>query len=108
MTPETKTKHEIITYLNTLLECWHVAYHTMGYGKRGVPDRLVCYRGRFVALEIKAPGGKPTAWQERCIAEINAAGGVAAVVSSVAEVRKLIEDTDRPFAKVSTRRLLGL
>lgn len=91
MTPESKVKKEIVAYLDSLPECWHVGYHTVGYGRRGVPDRLVCYRGRFVALEIKAPGGKATPWQERCIAEVNEAGGVAAIVSSVDHVRNIIE-----------------
>lgn len=92
MTPETKVKKEIIAYIDTLQECWHVAFHTMGYGKRGVPDRLICYRGRFIALEIKAPGGKATPWQERCIAEINAAGGVAKVVDSVIDLWYIFDE----------------
>lgn len=94
MTPESKVKKEIVVYLDSLPECWHVAYHTMGYGKRGVPDRLVCYRGRFIALEIKAPGGKATPWQERCIEEMVSAGGFAGVVHSVDEVRRLIAIVD--------------
>jgi hypothetical protein len=90
MTPETKVKKEIVAYLDTLPECWHVAIHNMGYGKRGVPDRLVCYRGYFIALEVKAPGGKATAWQERCLAEIQKAGGWSEVVHSADDVRRLI------------------
>lgn len=92
MTPESKVKKEIVAYLDSLPECWHVAYHTMGYGKRGVPDRLVCFRGRFIALEIKAPGGKATPWQERCIDEINEAGGYAYIVTSAAAVSNIIAD----------------
>lgn len=95
MTPETKVKKEIIAYLDTLSECWHVAYHSMGYGKRGVPDRIICYRGKFIALEIKAPGGKATPWQERCIAEINAALGDAGVVYSVDDVKEVIAQVER-------------
>lgn len=94
MTPETAVKKEIVAYLDTLPECWHVAYHNMGYGKRGVPDRLVCYRGRFLGLEIKAPGGKATAWQERCIEDIIIAGGFAGVVRSVDDVRTLLDVVD--------------
>ncbi len=108
MTPETLVKKAIVAYLDTLEECWHVAYHTMGYGKRGVPDRLVCYRGRFIALEIKAPGGKATAWQERAIKEINAAGGLAAVVDSVQDAQRVLDglhdsiDTLEYYASTST------
>lgn len=91
MTPETKVKKEIIKYLDTLSECFHFAVHNVGYGKRGLPDRLVCYRGRFIALEIKAPGGKATPWQERCIDEINASQGYAKVVENIAQVKDLIQ-----------------
>ncbi len=112
MTPETKTKRDIVAYLNTLEECWHVAYHTMGYGKRGVMDRLACYRGCFVGMEIKIPGKDATPWQARCIEEVIAAGGVAGVVRSVDDAKALIAEVDRrldnPFAKVSNRRLFGL
>jgi len=109
LTPESLVKRDIVAYLDTLEECWHIAFHNMGYGKRGVPDRLICYCGRFVALEIKAPGGKATAWQERAIKEINEAGGMAAVVSSVEETMRVIHAvTVLPWSTVSNRRLFGL
>ena len=98
MKTETDIKKEIVAYLDSLgPQCWHVAYHNLGYGRRGVPDRLVCYRGRFLALEVKRPPAErkknPQAekWQDREIAAIYAAGGVAHVVWSVEQVRNLIE-----------------
>ena len=33
-------------------------------GNTSVPDRLVCYQGRVLFLEIKAPGKKPTPKQD--------------------------------------------
>lgn len=43
-------------------------------------DILVCAYGRFLAIETKAPGKKPTPLQERCAQKIMRARGVALVV----------------------------
>lgn len=52
-------------------------------GHVGVPDLLCCYRGRFIALEVKLPGERPTAIQLVQIREITNAEGFAYVVFSV-------------------------
>lgn len=43
----------------------------------GVSDILACYKGKFLAIEIKSEGKFPTDWQERFIERINQAGGIA-------------------------------
>ena len=53
---------------------------SMGLGARGTPDFLICHRGRFLAVETKAPGGKPTPHQTLALARCRQAGGVAMVV----------------------------
>lgn len=100
MSPETKVKHAIKEYLDTipLDYMWHVAFHSVGYTKKGVPDRLLCYRGRFLAIEVKADETKkPTPWQAREIAAINTAGGEAIVVWNVDQVKQLIAMIDAEF-----------
>ena len=102
MTPESKIKKEIIAYLDSLGErCWHVAYHNMGYGRYGVPDRLVCYRGRFFAPEVKKKDAKARKRQEIEHVAINAADGLAVVVDSVEQVRALIEHIDQELDAVT-------
>lgn len=98
MTAESKIKKEIVAYLDSLgPSCWHCPIHNMGYGRRGIPDRLVCYRGRFLALEVKRPPEErrknPEAekWQEREMTAINCAFGYAYVVWSVDQVCSIIE-----------------
>lgn len=63
----------------------HGAYFYMpvptGYGRMGVPDFLICHRGRFIAVETKFGGRKPTALQEKEIDAIVAAKGDAIVVN---------------------------
>lgn len=91
MTPESKIKKEIVAYLDSLgPDCWHVAYHNMGYGRYGVPDRLVCYRGYFFAPEVKKKDEKARKRQETEHARINAAGGCAVVVDDVKQVKQII------------------
>ena len=79
-TPESKVKKQIRKMLDAA-----GAYYAMpigsGYGNSGVPDFVICYKGRFIAVEAKAGNNKPTALQEQHIADIQAAGGIALVIN---------------------------
>ena len=55
----------------------------------GVPDFLVCYNSRFIGIEVKRPGKKPTHEQRGELAWIHSAGGNVAVVTSRGEVESL-------------------
>ncbi len=58
-----------------------------GLGQRaGVPDLLACYRGQFIAIEVKRPGQQPTPRQAAELAAIARAGGIALTATSVADV----------------------
>lgn len=61
----------------------------------GLPDLIFCYRGQFVALEVKMPEGVVSSIQRRRIAEIREAGGYAFVVRSVASAVRVLERVDR-------------
>lgn len=58
----------------------------------GVADLLCCAAGRFLALEVKAPGAGLRPAQVYEAGRVTAAGGVAAVVRSVAEARAAIRE----------------
>ena len=51
---EASVKKDINKYLNTLHNCTHFHYSALG-GAPGVADRIVCYRGQFIAIEVKRP-----------------------------------------------------
>lgn len=68
--------------------------HGSVYGTNGVPDIICCYKGRFLGLECKLPGGRLTKLQKRTIEQINRAGGVACRVESVEDVKRVIERVD--------------
>ena len=55
---------------------------------------ICCYKGRFLGLECKLPGGRLTKLQKRAIEKINRAGGVACRVESVEDVKRVIERVD--------------
>ena len=62
------------------------------YGTAGIPDIICCYRGKFVAFEVKKEKGKTTALQDSVINKIQKCGGKAAVVRSVNEVKDMLEE----------------
>lgn len=60
---------------------WYTMPHQAGYSKRGVPDVLACYKGRFIAIETKFGYNKPTKIQNHELNTIRKAGGFALVVN---------------------------
>ena len=58
--------------------------------KRGVSDLIVCYRGRFVAIETKDDTGVPSPHQNKFILNVRDAGGVADVVTTVEQAFALL------------------
>lgn len=52
---------------------------------------LLAPAGRFVALEVKKPGEKPTEEQRKFMAHVRQMGGFAAVVRSADEARAAVQ-----------------
>lgn len=78
-TPESKVKAKGVEIIKH-----HDAYYFFpaqnGYGRAGIPDCIVCFKGLFLGIEFKAGYNTTTALQEREMAAINKAGGSAMVV----------------------------
>jgi hypothetical protein len=91
---ESEIVHRIQWYLNHVPGCFCWKEHGGMYGTAGIPDIICCYRGRFYGFEVKTEVGRPTKLQEATIRKINAAGGTAAVVRSVEEVRRVLEEAE--------------
>jgi len=79
-TPEHKVKNHVKRILSKYPTTYSFMPATHGYGSSGVPDIVACINGKFVAIECKANGGKPTALQKRNLHQVVAAGGHAFVV----------------------------
>lgn len=72
-------------------------------GVAGLPDLLCCYRGRFLALEIKQPGRRnnTSALQKHWLDKFARAGAVTAVCTSVVEARGHLDTIDQELASAT-------
>ena len=82
---------------------WETAFPG-GLGSRsGIPDRLICIDGRFVAIEFKSPDGKGRLGPKQKIEleALQASGAIALVVSCAADLDPLFS------ARPPTQRFLS-
>ncbi len=84
----------ILAYLRSINDCFCWKEHGGMYGTAGLPDIICCYKGKFIAFEVKNAGGKVTELQKRTMGQINAAGGAAMLVRSVDEVKTRLRDLE--------------
>ncbi|GHU58889.1 hypothetical protein FACS1894133_4520 [Clostridia bacterium] len=82
----------IMRYLKSVPECFAWKQHGGRYGTAGLPDIIVCLDGKFIAFEVKTETGKLTKLQEITILKINAAKGKAYKVTTLQEVREIIQN----------------
>jgi len=95
MTPEGRVKRKAIAELQKLgMYVFFPA--TGGFGRSGIPDIVCCYKGKFIGIECKARGNKPTALQQSNLEEIVNNGGIAIVIdeTSVFNLKQIIEETE--------------
>ena len=79
-TPEKKVK-TAVSKLLVEFGIYYFAPAANGFGRAGIPDIICCFGGRFIAIECKAGKGTTTALQDRELAAIRTAGGMAIVVN---------------------------
>jgi hypothetical protein len=93
VTPEAKVK-KVGRAIMTRMGMYHFPAFSGGYGRSGVPDDIGCYQGRFVAVEYKANGGKPTALQLKNMDDIRKSGGIALLIDeeNVHQLEELIHN----------------
>ncbi len=81
---------KIAEYLKTVPNLFFWKEHGGMYGTAGIPDIIICYKGKFIALECKVGRNTPTVLQTQTIKQITKAGGLAMVISSVESVKSVI------------------
>ena len=77
---------------------WRIKYWAGSrFTKSGIPDILACVNGYFVAIETKAPDGKPSELQLHTIKEIRKSGGFAFILypSGFDRFKEFITDLKR-------------
>ena len=85
---ESKYQKKILDFLKKIDGCYSVK--TILSNKKGVPDILCCYWGKFYAFEVKTPDGKLLPHQKLQGELIRIAGGQWYVVTSVDDVKKAL------------------
>ena len=88
-----------IKYLNSLEYSHAITYTPSPYGKRSVSDILCCYRGLYLAIEIKIGKDTPTPLQKRFFRKTQAAQGLARACWSMEEVKEFIKSIDKIIDK---------
>lgn len=92
MTPEGQIKKAIQDYLRAIgvfhwiNQAGKVPGRTLA--KKGVADLLGIYKGKLLAIEVKAPTGKVSDEQMEFIYSVRTHGGIAFVARSVDDVKK--------------------
>ena len=83
---------KILNYLLTMR-----AYAVNIHGdecQSSIPDILVCYRGKFIGLEVKDVNGNLSPGQRKHLRRIQKAGGIGEGVRSLQRVKTILEAID--------------
>lgn len=81
MAAESKFQKKVIDYLKSLGDqVWYKKIWGGGFQSAGIPDILLCCRGHFIAIELKAPNGKASELQKYNLEKIQKAGGSAFIL----------------------------
>ena len=88
---EQDIQKKIIAYLE---ELGAYVVKVVSATKAGVPDLLVCYEGKFIAIEVKTPETRNnvSALQSYNLSKIENVGGYSLVAWSVEMVKEFLED----------------
>lgn len=89
-TPEGRVKDAVVKILKQYEDLFYFFPATGGYGKSGVPDIIVCYRGFFIGIECKAEDGSLTPLQGKALYDIRRCGGATFVIFGVAQAPQLL------------------
>ena len=102
MTPEGQIKKDICTYLELKRVFYWVHQAGKIPGRRllrtGISDIIGIYKGRPMAIEVKAVKAKPTEEQVKFLEDFARAGGIAAVIRSVDQLERLLSEVDKESA----------
>ncbi len=78
-TPEGKVK-DAVTKILKARGAYYFYPVAGGFGRSGIPDIIICYKGQFISIECKANGNTPTPLQLAEMGKIDKARGLSMVV----------------------------
>lgn len=89
--PESRLVQRIKTEL-TARGAFVFKIHGSAFMMTGLPDVIGCHQGRFIAIEAKMVGNKPSPAQLRIHQKIRDAGGRVVVAYSVADALTVLRE----------------
>jgi len=90
---ESKFQTDVLKLLESIGGYW-IKIHVGAYQKKGEPDIVGCYKGKFYALELKQGKNKPSPLQEYKLNLIRKSGGKSMAIYSLEDVRELFKNDD--------------
>jgi hypothetical protein len=91
---ETDFARRVDKFLKSKEGLWFLNTYGNAVQRAGIPDRLVCYKGVFIGLELKRPDGKGKESVRQQIegSKIQQAGGIYRVVESIEEIEEILRN----------------
>lgn len=84
---EKRIENSIQRFLDSI-GAYHIKNHGSIYSRSGTPDITACVNGKFVAIEVKQPGGRVSPLQAAHIELIKQSNGTAFVAYSLDDVKR--------------------
>lgn len=86
---ESVLQKKMITYIE---EQGGYVVKVIAASKSGVPDLLICYKSKFVGIEVKAPGklSETRPLQKYNLQQIQKSGGISASLDSLEDLKELL------------------
>ena len=91
---EEKTFEEKVKRLLRLRGAWVLKTFSNGIQRAGVPDLIICHKGRFIGIELKAEKGRISKLQEHEIQAIIDSGGWAQVLRP-SQLEEFLKEFDK-------------
>ena len=74
---------------------WCVKIHGGPYQDAGTPDILACYKGRFIAIEVKTCRGVARPEQKITQRAITGSGGYSLITHLIGDVADVLDEIDK-------------
>lgn len=88
---EKKLQDQVLNYLKRMGGYW-VKVHVTAYSKKGTPDVIGCYKGKFYAFELKREdGGVVSKIQQHTLEQINHNGGTGMIIKNIEQLKKVFD-----------------
>lgn len=91
MKPESTVQKEILKFLKEI-GCYSIK--TVRSNRKGIPDIICCFEGRFIAIEVKKeahPNWKPSELQKLELGKCNDSGGFGFCANNLDYVKNIFD-----------------